>query len=263
MAHSKKFFIWVISICLSFTLGCVHTKPSNTKYLKIEGIEKVSPVVEIDSNLRLEHIIYNSSKLPLTDFFTRLTAGEFKDALTEIDIRYIPANSDNEILNELIKDGLVPAFVKVTNVSSAPIKLNEIHFYLQNGPIKYQAIHISEIPRTFKRFHPAAFAANVFNVTVVVMGYIIVALALSPLCSHNCLMGSGSGPSASRSGDAETLNSIDKTTNIVYRDYLIQEMELSPGESIQGMLFFYNENKGDMRKFRLKHNPNLKINHFL
>ncbi len=153
--------------------------------------------------------------------------------------------------------------MKVTNVSSSPVKLNEIHFYLQNGPIKYQAIHISEIPRTIKRFHPAAFAANVFNVTVVVMASIIVALALSPLCSHNCPMGFGSRSSASQSGDSEVLNSIDKTTNIVYQDYLIQEMELASGASIQGMLFFYNENKGGMRKFRLKHNPNLKINHFL
>lgn len=244
-----------IILILIFILNssCIHLNSTEYRSVEIENTKAQHQETIIFEKLQIENLVYTESVYPLEEFLSKLLSGDFKEILNKIDLKYKPSNTDNKIILELIKEGLVPVYVNIKNTGPEPIKISEKNFYLSDGDVQIQALNFDRVPRSYERFNSKAVAANTYNISVVVIGT-IVALAVLGIIFRGASLPSGIGSGGSskskyssgsvKGRDSEILNDTHKTTRIDYRDYLISEKTIESNESLQGLLFFRYKSKG-------------------
>lgn len=236
---------FIVKLSIVFVLllnsSCIHTTSTESHFVSIKDSDKAPRNVSSINSVILEQIVYQPEQLPLEVFFRRLQGGEFVDAFKKINFNYKQSNTDNQMIREMLSDGLVPAYVRVKNTSEHPLMIKSTQFVLKvsDGKTESPALDASEIPYQFSRFNPSAFAANVYNIGVVVIVTVAIILILAS-ASNGGHMPSNFFPSESRHShsDSEVLNPIQKTTKLKYEDYLLNRIVLAPGAEIQGLLFF-------------------------
>ncbi len=251
MNISKLLLHFFIGLSLALTSACVHVSTSENKSLDLESPNfKQKSESKTQAPLKTEAIIYNQSKYPLSKFFKKLMAGELKDAIAKVDLNYVPSNSDNTILKELIDDGYVPVLVRIENPTSEAMQIDESSFTLNYNQGSYSAIPSGDVPREFKRLNPNAIAANIYNVSaIVVTGSVILLTAAA---------GNKGGyvePTLFFEKDpikSNVINNTMKTTHINYQNLLMSSRTLNPGKKTQGLLFFRNTKDLDINDLKLE-----------
>jgi hypothetical protein len=244
----RKCMPWTLTLILLFDFGCIHTP-----VLEHKMVQKPAPSVfftEVaNENLKTASVVYLPSKLPLEDFFTRLSYGEFSQAFKKFDLNYRGSNTNDGALRELIRNGFIPVYVQVENRGAKPLLISENNFVLTDGVARVHAINAADVPMEITKFSPEALAANTFNVGVVVVGMaaLVVALvAIAGSCNGACnFNGFGNTPdfqSSPASGDSMVLNGLTKTTVIDYNAYLLSQKPLEPGHKTEGLLLFHMRN---------------------
>ncbi len=238
--------------------GCIHT--STTDYKTVELPTNAASSAQINNDWEIKSLIYLPSKLPLSDFFSRLANGEFANAFKRIDLNYKGSNSKNEALQKILDDGIVPVYVEIKNTSQKSKFIYEKSFALANGKDQILAIDEREVPKEIRRLNPKAVAADAFNFGVVVIGMAAILVALvavsagCPGCNLWDLgrVGSGGSSPSSSTGNNEIFNPVTKTTKIDYKSYLLSARKIEPGKSEKGLLFFRLKSQVGLQDYQLK-----------
>ncbi|RZA23600.1 MAG: hypothetical protein EOP10_12285 [Proteobacteria bacterium] len=95
--------------------ACIHTVSEERVSIEILALDKLGSTGASKDSLRIEHLVYTPSKLPLEDFFDRLMAGEFQESFRRINLLYTPATSDDKVLQNLLSVGMIPVYVRMEN----------------------------------------------------------------------------------------------------------------------------------------------------
>lgn len=237
----------MLATSMAYSTGCIHINSRETA--KVEIDEDAAGNMLRAGGLKIESLVYTPAKLPLEDFFARLSAGEFTQALREIDLRYQPSKTDNQALQELLAAGLVPVYVRVSNEGRKPVSYRESAFYLTDGASHYPPIASAELPHEFEHFSPVALGVNVYNTGVVVVGVaaMMCVLVLTKGPSLGGFVDPFDAPRGSRKRDdtgsnnqrSKIYNDTTKTTKVDYKDYLLTASTLPPNGSSKGLLFFH------------------------
>lgn len=221
--------------------GCIHLPSAETKTI---APETSGPFTSNENALyRIDSLAYQSEKFPLDDFFSRLKKGEFIEAFKAIHLSYRSSNTRNQALKELIEAGYTPVFIKFTNKTEREMNFDESYFKLIADNQRYAALSVKTLPNEFSHFSFQSTAANVYNVTVVVVATLALFIAIGALKSSpggnwDNLFSDMSPHGGAKGHDNEILNDVTIETKIDYRDLLIKKMVLKPGETAQGFLFF-------------------------
>ena len=237
---------FMLALMLVLDSSCIHLNSTENKSLNLENSKHSYQDTLNTDNLRIDNLIYTESVFPLEVFLKKLLAGDFNEALRKIDLNYKPSNVDNQIISELIKEGLVPVYVNIKNTGVESIKISEKNFYIYDLAMQTQALSSENMPKEFKRFNSKALVANVYNVGVAVVAT-IAALAVVSIVFRGDV--SGFAPKwdskrryspniESKSSKSDILNKTEKTIHIDYRNYLISEQVIEPNNSLEGLLFF-------------------------
>jgi hypothetical protein len=235
--------------------GCVHVTTHETKTVDLPASPALTTQRFGDLNAR--SLLYRPSKLPLDDFFSRLSRGEFRDAFREVDFNYEPSNVGNEGLRRMIDEGYLPLYLEITNQGSTAVEVNAQKFALEGGHHLEPTVPENELPSIFKKFNPEAAAANAANVGIVVVSSVAILVALAYVAaacrSDNCATNlvSATGAEATH-GKSRVFNDWTKTTRVEFRQYLFPATQtLEPGASARGLLFFHVENMTGLKNYRL------------
>lgn len=251
---SKRLIRMGLSSLLTFVhlsnLGCIHTQSHERAAIEIpesQGIE-----MQAIANLEIGSIVYRPSKLPLSDFFARLSRGEFKEAFQKIDLDYKQSNANDRAMIELIEHGYIPVYVQIRNLGSSSVSFDEKNFSLVSDGNQVKAFYSDQLPYEFKSFSPKAVAANVYNVGLVVIGFVAVvaAMAIVAGASHG---GTPGWPDSGLDGlkDMRAINDTDRTTTIEYKHYLIHASQVNPQGTTSGLLFFKVDNLAGIHNYKL------------
>ena len=250
-------------LVLSFFLNssCIHVSSTEHKTLELKSRKDLQQIAG-PTNLRIYSLIYTQSVFPLETFLKKLIAGDFNDAVRKVNLFYKPSNVDNQLISELIEDGLVPVYVKIENTSGIPVEINEKNFLIDDDGQPVAALNSREIPRAFTRFNSRAVAANAYNIGAVAIVYVGVLVAIGIVSSQSGsstnlgYLGSSASGSSSKSSSDESDNKIinrtQKTTVIDYQNYLLSERTLEPYSSFEGLLFFRIKSKNSELKIAYK-----------
>ncbi|MEK6627059.1 MAG: hypothetical protein AABY53_00395 [Bdellovibrionota bacterium] len=231
MNQSLKIKI-LICIVIIINTSCIHTNKHEVKKVELENGNHAFSKTLNYKNLQIKNIVYTESKFPLSEFFNKLMDGEFSESIKSVNFNLKLTNTTNQIMHDLLSNGIVPVHVSIKNVSDNEMTVYYKQFYLTNGNDTNETFSPKYLPNEFKKFSPPAVAANVFNFTVVLTITFMIALLLSPL-GH---LPPGSANSSKKSDSI--YNDTEKTVRIDYKHYVIDEKSLKPGEEVYGLLFF-------------------------
>jgi len=248
-----------VSLVASLLGSCIHTDERIDHDVGLADQQQHTLQRIKNGDLEFDHLIYTPSKLPLEDFFSRMMNGEFAEALKRIDLRYKPAESDNAAIQTLLDAGIVPVYVRVTNSGSKPMKFDPESLQLADDTDRFAAIAAKNLPRTFKQLNPKAVGANVANTVIVfaaAVGVMVVIAAVVVASSKGGVGGHvgnfGDIPGGSSSGsDSSIYNSVHQTVAISYQNLLLPAVELAPGATTKGLVFFRVPTKIDRSDLRL------------
>ncbi len=227
-------------ILLSFytvTTSCIHTAPTETKHV---DLPEPSGEARSVGDLEVQSVIYRKSELPFEEFLVNLGRGRYKEALQKIHLSYHPSNNDNEAIAELIDAGFIPVYVSLTNRGQAPVAISENRFILTGSAGRLKALPVENIPHEFSHVDSKAVAANIYNTGVVVLSFAVI-LGVVALARNDGSTTPTIWPLDAASSHDPVYNEPMKRTHINFRDYLISEMTLAPGESKKGLLFFLRD----------------------
>jgi len=216
--------------------GCIHTLSHAKANVSVDADsepnklrhQSVGPV-DVDS------LVYTPAKLPLADFFRRLAAGDFAEAIQQIDLHYVPASSDNAALQNLLDNGFVPVYVRLTNHNTVPVVIDAATLSplsLSSDTQSFKAIPSSDLPDELTSFNTAALGANVANTVIAVAVVVAIIVVMSALHANSGDFGIAPGDESS------VYNRVTKTTTIDYQNYLLPTGAVAPGATIRGLVFF-------------------------
>lgn len=255
ISSMTKLIQLTLMLILFLNSSCIHISSTEHKTLELKSQINLQ-AIEGPKNLRINSLIYTESVYPLETFLKKLIAGEFNDAIRKVDLSYTPSNVDNQLISELIKEGLVPVFVKIENTSAAPVEINEKNFLITDDVNQAAALKHQEIPRIFTRFNSSAVAANAYNIGVVAVVYVGALIAIGIIDSKGRYSQGvgfiGSSNSSSDENKSSIINRTDKTTVIDYQNYLLGEKTIEPYSSVEGLLFFRVKSKNKVLKLAYK-----------
>lgn len=217
---------------------CIHTNSQITESIAIKSAEKSTSRLITSESVKIDYVIYHPAKFPLTTFFRRLTKGEFTEAFKRFNLKYESANISNELLQELISHGFIPAYIQIKNIGPRGLKFSPTQLHLFSKDFDVPAIPYEEIPRALKQFNPEAFAANIYNVSVTIIGSVGLLAALTMANGPNS--GGAIFPTneSLRYYDQKILNETQQTVQLDFREELLREQSLVPNASIRGLVFF-------------------------
>jgi hypothetical protein len=240
--------IRLITFLHLFNLGCIHTRSHERSEINLSD----SQVAETQwiADIEIKSVVYRPSKLPLSDFFARLSRGEFKDAFQKLDLDYKQSNANDKAMIELIDHGYIPAYVVVKNDGNSDVTIDEKNFSLMTDVAQVKAFYSEQLPREFQSLNPSAVAANVYNTGVVVVGFVAV-IAVFVMAALPSGWAFPEGGTFRGLNDTTVLNNTNRTTNIEYKDYLIYRTHLKPGESLRGLLFFKFDSLTGIHNYKL------------
>lgn len=238
-SHQQSFgFLFRLSLASLFLLnqGCIHTKSSYREQIVKEARSADRQIA--NESIQVSGTIYNQSELPLSDFFRRLAGGEFSQAFRDFSLTFKPSNIYSSLISDLMDQVLIPAYIEVKNVSANPLQLSEKNFVLKHQERRISPIAPDQVPNTIQSFSPEAALANVYNVVVVTLAIFTILILLAR--THGVWPHGSSDPfSGGSSGKSDhVLNDTFPKTFIDYKDYLISDLTLEPGETRKGLVFF-------------------------
>lgn len=234
-----KFIKIILSLTIFFQTGCIYTRSQEKQDLELKQNEQqqFQEIASDDSQVTVSGLVYQPSVWPLEKFFKKLQNGDFGEALKNFSLKYDGGNlNENPVLQQTIDEGFVPVFVRVVNNSSSSMTISEKNFVLSNQDKVVAAFSNVYLPREFKKFSPQAAAANVVNLTVVVVGFSVVVGGLFMLRHNPAPPYADSGV---RRDSRDIFNPTEKTVNVDYKDFLFYQTTLKPGQEAEGLLFFY------------------------
>ena len=240
--------------------GCIQVAKNETNAIHLQESRRNLSAIQMPSNVKIEFQIYQYEKLPLNDFFYHLKNGDLSNAIQGIDFKYIPSNMENEAIERLFENGLLPVFIKIHNFETKSINISEENFLLLNNDEQLRPISTGQMPKVFSEFNPSAVAANFVNVAGVIVGFSVLILLMAEGTRHNSYnFGSLDFPSASpsRNGgeNSSVINSTEKNIHIDYRDYLIGKTEIPPNSILEGLVFFKSKGPAHRTSYKLMYLP--------
>ena len=242
----------VVSAALIIQTGCIHVQSSETAEVAVHKNDEIHFSTFKSSKALVENIVYTPGKVPLGDFFSRLTDGQFTAAFQQINFQYQPAKTDNKALTALLSAGIVPVYVRITNNDTGDFSVAEKDFILTNGKKSFKAIKAENLPAEFKKFNPAAVGANIYNASVVVVSaaaLVAVMVLIAGSGGHQDLSSLGSSADGKTSDDI--FNETSNTVKIDYNDYLLTTQNLASKQFAKGLLFFRVGKEIDSSSLRL------------
>jgi len=233
--HRRSIAVLVV-ICQIFNSGCIHTADHETKNIELPQTQEDLSVKNF-GNVEIRSAIYLPSKLPLSDFFSRVRRGELSEAFKKMDLNYRPSHSQNKALEDIVESGFIPVYVEIKNQGDESLSFDEKNFTIIDHQREIKAFYSESLPREFKKFSTSAAAANVVNTGIVIVGFAAVLFAMIFIEKNS----SGGDPHLPNTGGSspQIYNSTIKTTHVDYKNYLLSAATLKPGESKKGLLFFY------------------------
>lgn len=236
-----------LSAIFFINTSCIHTKSKEIVPVVIDNNNNSYQLLSND--LMVKSFVYSESKYPLSEFFDKLSKGEFKDSFKNVSLTYKPSNTTNEVLRNLLKNGLVPVYVTLKNISSQDMKISFNQFQLSDGIYKFRAFDPSFVPNEIKRLSPTAIAANVYNITVSAVFSVLIfgMLTMASVAPNGSVNINGL-----TMNDNKVLNDTQKIIHFDYKNYILNEINLKPEEEFAGLLFFNTENLKDTRDFQLE-----------
>lgn len=254
---------FLLILVILFNSSCIHVASTEYASIDLENTKTRYEESLVVGSTKIDHLIYTESVYPLEKFLDRLIAGDFKEILKKIDLEYKPSNTDNKIILELIKEGLIPVYVSIQNNGVEPITISEKDFFLDDNNQTIQALSFRKIPHYYQRFSSDAIFANTINIGVVVVSTIVGLAALGIVFKDVPIANVSSGQKWNsrydksgariREENSEILNEVRKTTQINYKKYLLSERVIEPNQSVQGLIFFKKEPTN--QKIFLKYYP--------
>ncbi|MES2746621.1 MAG: hypothetical protein V4655_14405 [Bdellovibrionota bacterium] len=248
----KRIICSLLLFSMTLQSACIHTVSEERVSIEILALDKLGSTGASKDSLRIEHLVYTPSKLPLEDFFDRLMAGEFQESFRRINLLYTPATSDDKVLQNLLSVGMIPVYVRMENKDTRPYIFNEGDFTLDDGAQRLKAIPAAQLPKALKKFHVGAVGANIYNTGVVVL---VVAgiMAVMAIAARGQVGNIPTGNSLVNSEpETRIYNATTKTTHLDYKNYLLTARTIAPGESGQGLLFFRAGNTFDNGNIRFR-----------
>lgn len=268
----RKFISSSLILFQLFHSGCIHT--SSHEYRNIEIPSRKGLSEQNFGEVKVDSAIYLPSKFPLTDFFSRLKKGEFTDAFKRIDLEYKQSTINDKVLEQIIDSGFIPVYVEIKNQGKKPIHIDEKSFALTNiangtngtngtnGKQEIKAFYSETLPREFTKFNTSAAAANVINTGIVIVGFAAVLAGMLIITSASSA-GSLSFPNFHPNGNSSDIKVYNDTTTVTkvnYNSFLITSSVLNPGESKNGLLFFYTQDLVGIHEFKLIFQPTINPN---
>ncbi len=185
----------------------------------------------------MESLIYRPAELPLEAFFRRLAKGDFEKALRSIRLRYEPSSHDGKAMKAIISAGFVPVLVRARNAGPTAAGVEPAALTLKSPEGDLSAIPEGDLPRELESVHWPSVAANMYNTTVVVVGYaaVLAAVAVTAYYSGAALPAE---LASLHPAEVRVWNPVKKVLDLDYRDFLYRGGPLQPGETRQGLLFF-------------------------
>ncbi len=231
----NDFVRFFICISIALNLGCIHTKSHEFKSIELaDENSRLSGLLQTE-NIQVKSVIYTAEKFPLEDFFSQLLKGQFKESFKRANLAYKPSNTENEIMKNLLNRGLVPVYIVAMNTGKKEIKFSYEQFYLVSEGQRHQTFNPVMLPTQIREFSPAAVAANIHNVMVVTTVTFMLGLLLSGIPGNPSFPNYSNG---TKSEQKDIFNRTQKITHVDYKNYVIKEKTLKPGEEVSGLLFF-------------------------
>ena len=241
----------LLSFCLVPSWGCIHTSSSTSTVIMDLGKETNGLVVEKFDELTVGSMTFHPRTYPLEGFFTRIWAGEFRDAFKRMDFSYTSSNTDSEALSRVMEQGFVPVYFKIENRGTKPIDLAKLNLQAVSGDVSRRPIDTKELPEYFSELDVKALGANVYNTAVVVGAAVVFVVVLSASYAVNTAV--QGGIYMPQFADQRVYNDVRKKTPLAYQDYLFEPTVLKEGMSAQGVLFFrFPKEKLDWNDLKLK-----------
>lgn len=246
---NKRLISLTLAASLLFHTSCIHTDSTEKLSIEVLEIKKVNRQIPSTNKLRIEHLVYSPSKLPLEDFFERAMAGEFREAFKRINLSYKPATSDNKVLERLLDANIIPVYIRATNNEDKIEEMKVSDFTLDDGHLTLRAIHPDDLPTVLESYNVKALGANVYNTGVVliaVAGIMTAALFLaysgqSPFPAFSEPFDSDDPQDDLSSGEprkSRVFNETTKRSEIDYQHFLLKDRKLLPGKKARGLIFF-------------------------
>lgn len=240
-----------------FNSNCAHVSTRDYKTLDLTTPQRT--LTTSQPPLEIKYLIYESSKFPLSEFFSRLKKGEYKESFRRVDFKYYSANTNSKILKDMIDSGFVPVYIQITNNTSVPIDFSESSFVLNSPSLTATPLTAKQVPREIQNFNPKALVANIYNTGVVILvcaiilGAVLVASKGGSVPNFNFPTSDSSkfSESSEPSESGEIYNDLQHTTQIDYQSLLISKTSLQPGEKAQGLLFWHIPDTSDIKEAKL------------
>jgi len=227
--------------------GCIHTLSHARANVQVDAESDLNKLQHQSVGpVAIDSLVYTPAKLPLADFFRRLAAGDFAKAIQQIDLHYVPARSDNAALQNLLDNGFVPVYVRLTNHNTASVLVDASTLSLMSDGKSFKAIAPANLPDELTSFNVAAVGANVANTVIAVAVLVAIVVVMSAL--HT----SSSGLVMDPGDESSIYNRVTKTTTIGYQNYLFPTGAVAPGATVRGLVFFRVPDDVAKDKLRLR-----------
>lgn len=267
----KKYFQLTIAIYFFLFTSCIHTKGKEHEEVKIESIEiDKNQIINKSENskYKLEIIALRDNQYPLADFFSALKRGQLIEGFKKINLRYQPANYSNKALTMLIEEGFQPVYVRIQNNSDKPMRFDEKSFSIISNDKVIKGFYAEALPQEIGRLNSKALAANIYNTGVVVVSFVgllgfiyvysngLTDMKIPPLFPNGEPNTANPNSVKTPDSDYQVYNDINKSINIDYKNYLLTQTTLQPGQSASGLVFFYDESliQNEIKQFNFSLN---------
>lgn len=222
--------------------ACIHTPRSYRERMVPAALAGKPDRSLISGSAQIHGLVYSQAELPLSDFFRRLSEGEFTEALKSFNLSYRPSNIYSSLVSDLIDRGTIPVYIEIKNIGAEPLRISERNFVLKHKEKRILALAADQVPNEIKSFSPQAALANTYNTVIVTLAVLTILLLLGASGGNhwpaNGPAGAPGGISTSKSSESVIWNDTYPSTYIDYRDYLFSRSEIAPGEVRKGLIFF-------------------------
>lgn len=250
MKKTNFYLSLILCFQIIFMPSCIYTKTKESHDAKLDEISFASKknLYEYQNeNYKLDLVFLTPSQLPLEAFFKNLKRGKLKKSIESINLIYEPSNYSNKAIEMLNEEGFTPLLVKITNTGTKTLEFDEKSFMLVNNSKESLAAFYSDaLPQQLERFNSKALAANIYNTSVVVIGFASLMGLLYIGLMNDVALPSDSGTKSNDKffnalNDNHTYNPLYTNVAINYKNLLISKTQIKPQETVSGLLFFYDQ----------------------
>ena len=216
--------------------SCIHSGSVQTKDVVVNEDSKFELRTIVFDDFEIQSIVFQKSKLPLEDFFSKLMKGEFKDSILNLNLKYRPSNVDNEALRKLLDFRFVPVYVKIKNNYKENKIVSYKDFTLFNLEQYLTSLGPEALPNKFTQdsegTDPDIVLQNVGE-TILLLPLILLLAVILPF--PGMILPESK---AMRERNKKLSIQYKNTEKIDYKNLLLDQITIEPNKEYVGLLFF-------------------------